>query len=71
MSLIFPNPSSDGIVRWLYKGDEIPVTWQIFDAGGHLLDEGNVPTWSTAEGHFPRDTPESMIHRPMAPTFFN
>ena len=51
-SLIFPNPSSDGILRWLYKGDEPPTAWQLFDAGGHLLDEGNVPAWSTAEGHF-------------------
>lgn len=51
-ALIFPNPSSDGILRWLYKGDEPPTAWQLFDAGGHLLDEGNVPAWSTAEGHF-------------------
>jgi hypothetical protein len=51
-ALIFPNPSSDGILRWLYKGDEPPTAWQLFDAGGYLLDEGNVPAWSTAEGHF-------------------
>ena len=68
--LVFPNPSSDGIVRWLYNGDEIPVTWQIFDAGGHLVQEGHVPTWSTAEGVFPGPH-GSMIQRPMAPTFFN
>ena len=54
--LVFPNPSSDGIVRWLYSGDEIPVTWQIFDAGGHLVQEGHVPTWSTAEGIFQGST---------------
>ena len=54
--LVFPNPSSDGIVRWLYSGDEIPVTWQLFDAGGHLVQEGHVPTWSTAEGMFQGST---------------
>ena len=54
--LVFPNPSSDGIVRWLYSGDEIPVTWQLFDAGGHLVQEGHVPTWSTAEGIFQGST---------------
>jgi subtilisin family serine protease len=48
--LIFPNPSSEGILRWLYRGDEIPVTWQLFEAGGRLVQEGNVPVWSTAEG---------------------
>ena len=51
-ALIFPNPSSDGTLRWLYKGDEPPTAWQLFDAAGHLLDEGNVPAWSIAEGHF-------------------
>jgi hypothetical protein len=54
--LVFPNPSSDGIVRWLYSGDEIPVTWQLFDAGGHLVQEGHIPTWSTAEGIFQGST---------------
>lgn len=49
-ALIFPNPSSDGILRWLYRGDEIPVTWQLFDAGGRLVQEGNVPMWTTADG---------------------
>lgn len=50
--LVFPNPSSDGIVRWLYSGDKIPVTWQLFDASGRLVQEGHAPTWSTAEGFF-------------------
>jgi hypothetical protein len=54
--LVFPNPSSDGIVRWLYSGDEIPMTWQLFDAGGHLVQEGHVPRWSTAEGIFQGST---------------
>ena len=54
--LVFPNPISDGIVRWLYSGDEIPVTWQLFDAGGHLVQEGHIPTWSTAEGIFQGST---------------
>lgn len=54
--LVFPNPSGDGIVRWLYSGDEIPVTWQLFDAGGHLVQEGHIPTWSTAEGIFQGST---------------
>ncbi len=55
-ALVFPNPSSDGIVRWLYSGEEIPVTWQLFDAGGHLVQEGLVPAWSTAEGIFQGST---------------
>jgi len=54
--LVFPNPSSDGIVRWLYSGDKIPVTWQLFDAGGHLVQEGHIPAWSTAEGIFQGST---------------
>jgi len=49
-ALIFPNPSRDGILRWLYSGAEIPSTWQLFDPGGRLVQEGNVPVWSTAEG---------------------
>ena len=48
--LIFPNPSSDGILRWLYSGAEVPVTWQLFNAGGRLVQEGYIPVWSTADG---------------------
>ena len=55
-ALIFPNPSSDGILRWLYNGDEPPTAWQLFDAGGHLLEEGNVSAWSTVEGQFQGNT---------------
>ncbi|MBO75072.1 MAG: serine protease [Flavobacteriales bacterium] len=50
-SLIFPNPSNDGTLRWIYHGTKIPSTWQFLDANGHLLEEGHVTTWSTAEGH--------------------
>ena len=50
-SLIFPNPSSDGTLRWIYQGTEIPSTWQLLDARGHLLEAGRVTRWSTAEGH--------------------
>ena len=50
-ALIFPNPSSDGTLRWLYKETSLQRL-AVFDAAGHLLDEGNVPAWSIAEGHF-------------------
>ena len=49
--LIFPNPSNDGTLRWLYSGNDTLSTWQLFDLSGHLLEEGLVPSWPTAEGY--------------------
>jgi hypothetical protein len=51
-SLIFPNPSDDGTLRWLYRGNTQPNHWQLFNSGGHLLQEGPVPLWSTDDGDF-------------------
>ena len=48
--LIFPNPSDEPLIRWMYRGDQLPDSWQLFNARGQLMAEGEVPFWSTSSG---------------------
>ncbi len=50
--LLFPNPCSGGTIRWMYKGQQTPMKWQLLDMRNQLVDEGDAPVWPTDEGHF-------------------
>ncbi|MBT6164002.1 MAG: S8 family serine peptidase [Crocinitomicaceae bacterium] len=49
--LLFPNPSRDGTIRWIYTGKEAPDLWRIRNARGQLTAEGSLPEWTTWNGH--------------------
>ena len=49
--LLFPNPSTDGTVRWIYSGIEAPDAWRVWNSRGQLMTEGHLPEWTTPDGH--------------------
>ena len=49
--LLFPNPCTEGTIRWIYSGLKTPDTWRMWNANGGLFAEGKVPTWNTWNGH--------------------
>ncbi|MDA0912384.1 MAG: S8 family serine peptidase [Bacteroidetes bacterium] len=50
--LIFPNPSNDGILRWLLESDSTPTEWKLFTSGGQLLRQGSVSEWKDMNGRY-------------------
>jgi hypothetical protein len=48
--LLFPNPSTDGTIRWIYSGTKTPDAWRIWNASGQLMAEGHLPEWTTPNG---------------------
>jgi subtilisin family serine protease len=50
--LLFPNPTSDGTIRWVYQGSVTPQFWRLWDTHGKLVIEGAIPEWTTWNGGF-------------------
>lgn len=50
--LIFPNPSEDGILRWLLESNAPPTEWKLFTERGQLLRQGRVSEWIDINGRF-------------------
>lgn len=50
--LLFPNPTSDGTIRWVYQGRVTPQFWRLWDTHGKLVVEGAIPEWTTWNGGF-------------------
>lgn len=50
--LLFPNPSNQKLIRWMYQGENSPNSWQLINARGQIIAEGDVTAWNVASGAF-------------------
>jgi len=48
--VLFPNPSSSGVVRWLANALDVPDHWKLYTLQGQLYAEGTITEWKTSEG---------------------
>ena len=48
--LLFPNPATSGVLRWLSKTPLVPDQWRLFGLSGQVKAEGAINDWSTDQG---------------------